>query len=228
MEVRERELLLALEAAVSSRDGSVFEEAFRSVDDRTIRPEDAVRALAKGVEKVRLCFRDGQVSIPEFLLSIDVFRQGLKGLGSRAPEAVAFGKGEGVVIGVVEGDTHDMGKNIVAAVLEASGYTVFDAGRDVSRDVFLDMLAEKKAPLLALSTMMSTPLEKMREIIEWTRRLYPEVKILVGGAPLDERIARALGADGYAENAVTAPEEAARLLHQARRAQKAIPHPRSR
>ena len=224
----ERELFLALEEAVSSRDASVFEALFRSVDDRTIRPEDAVRALAKGVEKVRLSFRDGRVSIPEFLLSIDVFRQGLKGLRFRAPEAALFGQGERIVIGVVEGDTHDMGKNIVAAVLEASGYKVFDAGRDVSREVFLNLLAKEKPSLLALSTMMSTPLEKMREIIEWTRSLHPEVKVLVGGAPLDERIARALGADGYAENAVTAPDEAARLLSAARRAEKAIPVPQSR
>ncbi len=132
-----------------------------------------------------------------------------------------------VVIGVVEGDTHDMGKNIVAAVLEASGYRVVDVGRDVPRDVFLSALEETRASILALSTMMSTPLENMREVIQWTRRLHPDVKILVGGAPLDERIAAALGADGYAESAVTAPEEASRLVAKTRRAVKAAPAPKA-
>jgi len=223
MDVTDSELCQALEDAVCARDAGAVERVFASVDDAAIRSEDAGRALSNGVEKVRLRYRDGQVSIPEFLLSIDVFRQGVRRLRAREPGTPVVGQGAGVVIGVVEGDTHDMGKNIVAAVLEASGYRVFDAGRDVSRKVFLDMLAETHAPLLALSTLMSAPLEKMREIIEWTRGLHPGVKILVGGAPLDERIARALGADGYAENAVAAPDEVARLLGQARRADEAIP-----
>jgi methanogenic corrinoid protein MtbC1 len=119
---------------------------------------------------------------------------------------------DAVVIGVVEGDVHDMGKNIVAGVLEASGYRVVDLGKDVPRDRFLESLKKTKASLLALSTMMSTPLENMRDVIEWVRRLHPEVKILVGGAPLDERLARSIGADGYAEGAADVPGEAARVL----------------
>ena len=105
-----------------------------------------------------------------------------------------------------------MGKNIVAGVLEAAGYQVLDLGKDVPRDRFLEALEETKASLLALSTMMSTPIENMRDVIRWVRKLHPEVKILVGGAPLDERLARAVGADGYAEGAPDVPGEAERVL----------------
>ncbi|MEW6442125.1 MAG: cobalamin-dependent protein [bacterium] len=221
------DFLLALEEAVASRDATLLDELFRRVEDRSVRSEEALQALARGVERVRARFRQNQSSIPELLLSIDVFRKGLRGVMARAPQGSSPDQGDGIVIGVVEGDTHDMGKNIVAAVLEAAGYRIYDLGRDVSRDSFLTALSEKGASLLALSTMMSTPLEKMREIIEWTRRLHPRVKILVGGAPLDEQVAKAIGADGYAESALTAPEEAARLLVRPVAAEKAVALPKA-
>jgi dimethylamine corrinoid protein len=228
-EVKGKDLLLALEEAVFNRDSASLESLLAGFDGSDVGPSEAIRALAKGMDRVRGRLRDREISIPEFLLSIDVFRQGLRRIARDACEEEPGEDRETrtVVIGVVEGDTHDMGKNIVAAVLEASGYRVVDVGRDVPRDVFLSALKETKASILALSTMMSTPLENMREVIQWTRRLYPDVKILVGGAPLDERIAAALGADGYAESAVTAPEEASRLVGKTRRAAKAAPVPKA-
>lgn len=224
-----KDLLLALEEAVFKRDSASLVSLLAGLDGGDVRPSEAVRALAKGMERARGRLRDREISIPEFLLSIDVFRQGLRRIAGHESrrEPGEDRKDCTVVIGVVEGDTHDMGKNIVAAVLEASGYRVVDVGRDVPRDVFLSALKETEASILALSTMMSTPLENMREVIQWTRRLYPDVKILVGGAPLDDRIAAALGADGYAESAVTAPEEASRLMGKTRRAAKSVPVPKA-
>lgn len=229
-----KDLLLALEQAVFDRDSAALGSLLAEPDGGSLPAGEAVRAMARGMERVRGRLRDQEISIPEFLLSIDVFREGLRKIAGAAGRN-SVGRGDPgddeerrtVVIGVVEGDTHDMGKNIVAAVLEASGFRVVDVGRDVPRDVFLSALKETKASILALSTMMSTPLENMREVIEWTRRLHPDVKILVGGAPLDERIAAAIGADGYAESAVTAPEEASRLVGKTRRAAKAAPVPKS-
>lgn len=233
-EVKGKDLLHALEEAVFHRDSATLGSLLAGLDGGKVTAAEAVCALARGMERVRGLLRDRQVSIPEFLLSIDVFREGLRKIAGAAEqdlsgrmEARHDGENRTVVIGVVEGDTHDMGKNIVAAVLEASGYRVVDVGRDVPKDVFLSALKETKASILALSTMMSTPLENMREVIQWTRRLHPDVKILVGGAALDERIAAALGADGYAESAVTAPEEASRLLGKVRRTAKAAPVPKS-
>ena len=208
--VQKPKILKELEEIILAQNPARVRKVLSKLVPGSVSPEEVLGAMMAGMERARRKLKEGQCSIPEFLLCIDAFRQGvghLKGSSADVP-----GKEDAVVIGVVEGDVHDMGKNIVAAVLEASGYRVFDLGKDVPRERFLESLAETKAALLALSTMMSTPLENMREVIDWVRRLHPEVKILVGGAPLDERLAKAIGADGYAEGAADVPGEAERVL----------------
>lgn len=202
--------LKEIEEVILSRDPARVEKVFSTIRPGSVSPEEILEAMTAGMEKARRDFKEARASIPEFLLSIDSFRKGadlLKGIKVATPR-----KADTVVIGVVEGDVHDMGKNIVAGVLEASGYRVIDLGKDVPRDRFLESLEETKASMLALSTMMSTPLENMRDVIVWVRRLLPEVKILVGGATLDDMLAQAIGADGYAEGAADVPGEAERVL----------------
>jgi dimethylamine corrinoid protein len=208
-------ILKEIEEGILARNPARVEKVFARLDPSLASPEEILGAMTAGMEKARSKLKDGTCSIPEFLLCIDAFRQGVGHL--RGSSAEVGRKEAAVVIGVVEGDVHDMGKNIVAGVLEASGYRVHDLGKDVPRDKFLESLKETQASLLALSTMMSTPLENMRDVIRWVRRLHPEVKILVGGAPLDERLARAIGADGYAEGAADVPGEAERVLAQRKR-----------
>ncbi len=203
-------MLKQIEEVILSRNPARVEEIFSTIEPDSLAPDAILGAMAAGMEKARRELKEGRCSIPEFLLCIDAFRQGvvlLKGMNARVPQ-----KESTVVIGVVEGDVHDMGKNIVAGLLEARGYRVHDLGKDVPRDRFLETLKETKASLLALSTMMSTPIDNMRDVIEWVRKLHPDVKILVGGAPLDDRLARAIGADGYAEGAPDVPGEVERVL----------------
>lgn len=223
--MKEEKILTDLEKAISLRDGKKMQDTFREIEDSSLSAEEILKSLTAGMEMVRRQLQEGRCSIPEFLLSVDVFREGTDYLHARSSGVDSEKESIGVVIGVVEGDVHDMGKNIIAAVLEASGYTVHDVGRDVSRETFLDVIEETGASLLALSTMMSTPQEKMREIIQWTRKLYPDVGIIVGGASLDQRLARAIGADGYAENAATAPEETERVAALKRPVQEQKPVP---
>jgi methanogenic corrinoid protein MtbC1 len=203
-------ILKELEEVILSQSPARVEKVFSKLDPASLSREEVLGAMTAGMEKARRKLKEGKCSIPEFLLCIDAFRQGVGHMKETGTDAAK--KEDTVVIGVVEGDVHDMGKNIVAGVLEASGYRVIDLGKDVPRDRFLESLTETKASLLALSTMMSTPLENMRDVIEWVRRLHPEVKILVGGAPLDERLAESIGADGYAEGAADVPGEAERVL----------------
>ena len=203
-------ILKEIEEVILSRSPARVEKVFSKIDLGAVAPEAILGAMTAGMEKARRKLKEGECSIPEFLLCIDAFRKGVGHLKDASADVPR--KGDAVVIGVVEGDVHDMGKNIVAGVLEAAGYQVHDLGKDVPRDKFLESLEKTKASVLALSTMMSTPLENMREVIEWVRRLHPEVKILVGGAPLDERLAKAIGADGYAEGAPDVPGEAERVL----------------
>jgi methanogenic corrinoid protein MtbC1 len=208
--VTQAQIVQAIEESVLFRDPDRVQEVIEGMENGTLSSDAILKALTKGMERARRELREGQRSIPEFLLCIDSFRRGvhcLKTYVSQLPQ-----KADGIVIGVVEGDVHDMGKNIVAAVLEASGYPVYDLGRDVPRDTFLESIEKTRASLVALSTMMSTPLENMRDVIRWVRKLHPTTGILVGGAPLDERLAKAMGADGYAEGAADVPEEAERVL----------------
>ena len=182
----------------------------RFPDLEEIGADDVLGALSQGMEKARINIRDGLISIPELLLSIDTFRTGTAVAGD-LHKTDKRSKGV-VVIGVVEGDPHDLGKNIVAALFEAYRFDVHDLGKNVSADRFLDAVKEKKADILALSTMMSTPIENMRRLIQWSHRLYANTKIMVGGAAIDEDIAGELGADGYSENAACAPDIAMTLL----------------
>ncbi len=203
-------VLKQIEEVILSRSPDRVDKVFGTIDLESVSPAEVLAAMTAGMEKARRKLKEGECSIPEFLLCIDAFRKGVGLL--KDSNADGLSKDEGVVIGVVEGDAHDMGKNIVAGVLEAAGYRVHDLGKNVPKDKFLEALDETGATLLALSTMMSTPIDNMRDVIRWVRKLHPEVKILVGGAPFDERLARAIGADGYAEGAPDVPEEAERVL----------------
>jgi len=208
-------ILKEIEEVILSRNPARVEKVFSKIVAGEVSPEAILGAMTAGMEKARGKLKEGKCSVPEFLLCIDAFRQGVGRLKDARADLPR--KEEVVVIGVVEGDVHDMGKNIVAGVLEAAGYQVHDMGRDVPKERFLEALDQTRASLLALSTMMSTPIDNMRDVIRWVRKLHPEVKILVGGAPFDERLAKAIGADGYAEGAPDVPGEAERVLAQRER-----------
>lgn len=204
--------LQEIEKGILSPKPGGLEGLLQGVGDGRLSPAEARTALMRGIEKARTAYKRGGLSIPELLVSVDAFRQGIEILNRLAPVQEGVHGGPSIVIGVVEGDVHDMGKNIVAGVLEASGYTVHDAGRDVPKERFLRLLEETGAHLLALSSMMSTPLANMREMISWVRRLHPDTSVLVGGAALDEGLSRDLGAEGYAESAAEVPEVVLRVL----------------
>jgi len=208
-------ILKKVEEGVFSRDLVRIEKVIREIPAAELEAGPLMEALSRGIERARAGFKDKQYSIPEFLLAIDVFRLGIKTLKEYAPHAFhqvyAAGRPR-IVIGVIEGDVHDMGKNIVAAVLEASGYPVIDLGRDVPKEEFLRHLDQQEASVLAISTMMSTTLRSVQELVSQVRETRPEIGIIVGGAPFDDNLAKAIGAHGYAENAISIPEETRRLL----------------
>jgi methanogenic corrinoid protein MtbC1 len=207
-------ILLSIEEAVFSKNSDALTHAVQKVASEKIYPQEILQSLSRGIERAREHFKNGQFSIPDFLLAIDAYRQGIDFLKVYASDDKRKNDVDvpKVVIGVVEGDVHDMGKNIVAAVLEASGFKVYDAGRNVPNDVFIDAIRQTGASILALSTMMSTTLDTMRELIGMARKLFPDIAVIVGGAPFDADLARRIGADGYAENAIAAPDETRRAL----------------
>ena len=208
----EDNLLIELENAVLRQNVPLLEEAFSRAAASRLSREPALTAMAKGLDAARLRLGDHSLSIPEFLLSVDVFKLGLEKLSLLPSASKNQPKTGTIVIGVVEGDIHELGKNIVAGVLEASGYCVIDLGRDVPPRLFIEKVKENRASLLALSTLMSTPLENMKTTVTWCKRELPGVAVIVGGATVDEVIAQNFGADGYAESVVTVCDEVQRLL----------------
>ena len=204
-------LLKDLEDCVASGDIPKMERLIKAFTPVSQPPEKIMDALCRGMEKSRKSLAVKDRAVSDILLSIDCFNLGARelagsdGAGNRA-------NGASVVIGVVAGDVHHMGKNIVSAVLSANGFQVHDAGRDVPNHKFIDMVKETNAEILALSVMMSTPHNNMAELIRTVRYISPATRVIVGGASMDAELAGIIGADGYAEDAVTATEEFVRVL----------------
>ncbi len=210
----DRDVLEAIEKNVSACDTGKISELLPAVKDEAAA-DDILKSLNKGIEAARKLFKEGTYALPDFLLAIDAYRLGTHYLRNNIKE-IDDSDNPRVVIGVVEGDVHDMGKNIVAAVLEASGFSVTDLGNNVSNDNFLEALKSVEPEILALSTMMSTTLENMEALIRQVKSFFPKTLILIGGAPFDPDLARDMGADGYAENVITIPDESQRILLAAR------------
>ena len=208
-------LLKNLETALCKHDDEMMGETLDAALNAGVSAADIHHALIQGLEQVRHQLMSNDTSIPDFLLCIDTMTAGLDRLS-------AFRKGdkanEGeipIVIGVVEGDPHDLGKNIIAAIYKNCGYRVFDLGRDVSKESFIKSVKEHMPRVLALSAMMSTTAMVMRDIIQEVKAESPDIVVIVGGAPLDETLARSYGADGYAETAVTVLEETEAAIQRA-------------
>jgi len=202
------DLLGELEAAVCRGDSA----SIRANGPRWVKHAPArsvIETLNRAMESAREGLKNAALSVPEFLLTMDAFREGLSLL--KQPGAKTGKQGRRVLIGVVEGEVHDLGKNIVAAVLEISGFQVINSG-ELTRDRALDAIDEHRPCLVALSAMMSTCIPAMRDTITWVRKLYPDIRIMAGGAALDADLAASIGAHGYADSAATATDAARALL----------------
>ena len=149
--------------------------------------------------------------VPELLVCSDALYAGLNVLRPFIRTGTKIGKGK-VLLGVVEGDIHDIGKNLVKTMFEASGWQVIDLGKDVKLDRFVEEQKKARADLVGLSALMTTSMIALEKAVGMLKAADPEVKVLVGGAPLTPEIAAKFGADGYAEDAVCAVQEAGDLI----------------
>jgi methylmalonyl-CoA mutase cobalamin-binding domain/chain len=200
-------LLKDLQTSVSKRDQQMLRETMGRALDTRVEAADVHRAILMGLEQVRHKFMSNDTSLPEFLLCIDTVIEGLTMLSSAPGGPGAIGNDTAIVIGVVEGDPHDLGKNIIAAIYRAYGFRVFDLGCQVPNQEFARSVVENGAEVLALSAMMSTTVDAMHDVIREVKAKSPGTVIMVGGAPMNEALARSYGADGYAQTAVTVLEE---------------------
>ena len=148
------------------------------------------------------------------LLCSDAMYVGLDILRPYLPEESGEGKIKGV-IGVVEGDTHDIGKNLVKIMMETAGFEMIDLGRDVPLEQFIETAKEEEADLICMSTLMTTTMGGMETVIQMLEDagMRDKVKVMIGGGPISQKYADKIGADGYSQNAVEAVKLAKRLLN---------------
>lgn len=171
--------------------------------------------LIKGMEEIGARFESGKAYVPNLLMSARAMKGALELLKpymENSHEIVTLGK---VVIGTVKGDLHDIGKNLVCSMLEGCGFEVINLGVDVSDEKFVQATREYKANIVCMSALLTTTMVYMKEVIKAFENagIRNEVKIMVGGAPLSEKFALEIGADGYSDNANAAVALARRLLN---------------
>ena len=169
--------------------------------------------MSRAMEDIGKRFEEGKHFVPELLIAarakkgaLDLLKPLMKGAASHR-----LGK---VVIGTVKGDLHDIGKNLVASMLEGCGFEVINLGTDISSEKFITAIKENQAQILCLSALLTTTMNYMQEVIDALEKsgIRQEVKVMIGGAPVSESFARQIGADGYSDNANAAVTLAKSLL----------------
>ncbi len=162
--------------------------------------------LIPGMNVVGQKMQAGEYFIPEVLLSVEVMKKAQEILKPMMGESQAKSRSGKVVMGTVQGDLHDIGKNLVIAMLEGSGFEVMDLGIDVSADRFVTTVKEVKPDILGLSALLSVTMLNMKSVMSSLEKagLRKKVKVLIGGAPVSQEFASEIGADGFAPDAGSA------------------------
>ena len=202
-ELTKQEILNALASAVIDMDEEAAKAAAIAAIETGMSAYEAItEGLVKGMQVVGDKYEQQEYFIPEVLLCSDAMIAGLEILQPHLPVDHNTGA-EKVVIGVVQGDTHDIGKNLVKIMLEAAGYEVHDLGRNVPLASFVDKAEEVGASIIAMATLMTTTMEGMRTVIEEleSRGMRERTTVIIGGGPISQAFADEIGADLYATDA---------------------------
>lgn len=211
--IKER-LFQGLSDAIVDMDEEKTVELANEVVTHDIDAYEAIdQGLSAGMERAGQLFEEEEYFIPELLMCSDAMYAGLDVLKPHLKTDQNEDRHK-IVIGVIEGDTHDIGKNLVKILLETSGFQIFDLGRDISPQAFVDKAKEVNADIIAISTLMTTTMEGMGKVIQLLQQenRREEFKVIVGGGPISQSFADKIGADGYATNASEAVRLARRLV----------------
>jgi len=203
-----------LSQAVVDLEEELVPQLAQEVVDKGYDAWNAVeQGLLDGVNRAGKLFDEEEYFVPELLIAADAMYAGLDILKPHIKTADHGSLGK-VVIGVVQGDTHDIGKNLVRIMLEVSGFEVHDLGRDVPPRQFVDQALAINADVIALSTLMTTTMERMREVVQILEKenVRDRFKVIVGGSPISQAFSDRIGADGYAPKAAQAVLLAKKLL----------------
>lgn len=198
-----------------------IEEGTQILLDRSWGPDKVLNeALVGGMQIVGVDFRDGILFVPEVLMAANAMKGGMEILRPLLAETGAESVGK-MVIGTVKGDIHDIGKNLVAMMMEGAGFEVIDIGINVPVEQYLEALEEHKPDILGMSALLTTTMPYMKVVIDTLseKGLRDDYIVLVGGAPLNQEFGDAIGADGYCRDAAIAVEMAKSMVAERRAAQ---------
>jgi dimethylamine corrinoid protein len=178
--------------------------------------ETITRGLVPGMDEVGRLYEEEEYFLPEVLICSDAFNAGLNVVQPFLDKS-ALEKPIKVVIGVVEGDTHDIGKNLVRILMDASGFEIYDLGRDVPLDRFIEKAEEVECDLICMSTLMTMTMDGMKTVIDKLKEknLRHKYKVVIGGGPISQRFCEIIGADMYCKDANTAVKQLRGLMGRA-------------
>jgi 5-methyltetrahydrofolate--homocysteine methyltransferase len=193
------------------------EEVVEAVEEalgRDITPYDVLTdGLVAGMEIVGIDFRDGILFVPEVLMAANAMKAGMALLRPLLAETGAPTIGK-MVVGTVKGDIHDIGKNLVAMMMEGAGFEVINLGINNDADSYLNAIREHQPEILGMSALLTTTMPYMKVVIDRLKEegIRNDIIVMVGGAPLNEAFAEAVGADAYCRDAAVAVETAKKLV----------------
>ncbi|MEX0321971.1 MAG: corrinoid protein [Puniceicoccaceae bacterium] len=184
--------------------------ATQSLLDENMDPQAILNALTEGMDDVGRRFKANEIFVPEVLVAARAMKTAMELL---EPVLIASGiePEHTVVLGTVEGDLHDIGKNLVGMMLKGSNFKVIDLGTNVSAQAFVDAVVENKADIVALSALLTTTMPAMKDTVALFQEKSVAAKIMVGGAPITNEYAEEIGADGYSPDAASAVDLARAL-----------------
>ncbi|MBI5605574.1 MAG: corrinoid protein [Deltaproteobacteria bacterium] len=213
-EEKTQEILIGLQEAVIEFDEDKTRELAQAAIDEGVDPFRAtMEGLAEGMIRVGDLYNKKEYFVSELLLCADALYAGLELL---KPAIIASGRTSeakgSIVLGVVEGDVHDIGKNLIKMMFDVAGWNVYDLGKDVPLEKFVEEQLRTDSDIVGLSALMTTSMISMPEIVKKLKEKNPKVRVMLGGAPITAETVEKYGADGFAKDAGTAVDEAIKLI----------------
>lgn len=203
-----KEIFSEMKKAIIEGNKEEAEALARQAIEKKLNLSEVVeKGYVPGIQKVGDLWENGEYFLPELITSAECMKAAMGILRPELEKAQIATQSLGkIVIGTVEGDIHDIGKNLVSSLLSANGFEVIDLGADVKLDKFIEKAEKEKADFICLSALLTTTMVGQKKLIEMLkeRNLYGNFKVMVGGAPVNQKWAADIGADGYAENAMIA------------------------
>ena len=206
------------EGVIEYEEDTVIEYSNKALEEGVVPLEAIMDGLADGMQIVGDLYEKNEYFVPEVLMCADALYKGLDILRPHVPKDDKNVNAQ-VVIGSIQGDVHDIGKNLVKMMFDVAGWDVHDLGRDVPLENFVEEQLRTDSEVVAMSAMMTTTMLGMKKVIKMIKEKNPDVAIMLGGAPVTKDVANLFGADGYAESAGNAVVEGIKMIGRLREMQ---------